>query len=417
MGSRTVGTAILTGLLTACGAWANAPRIFYSDLVGGPVTGGDNGLGVIVTIAGVNFGSARGGSFVRIGGQQAASYREWTDSEIVFQPGAAAAAGGIEVHTRAGFSNTVPFEVRAGKIHFVASNGNDNASGSFSAPWKTIPHAVQTARGGDVIYALDGVAQQADDGQGWDAALTLRAEWCSAGMAKALVAYPGAMVTIGSDAANSPSNGLRSTDFSGDGGACAGNWTFAGLRFRGLNPVAINGPSASWRFVGNDISCPLATGADGGGACFETTLASNVAFYGNNVHDAGAAQASALFQGVYFSTDSNHIDMGWNTVANVRGCRGVQVHSSPLGSNYPKSGYDQYDIAIHDNLIHDTQCDGIILDTIDPSKGPVWVYNNIIYAAGKGPANPENTGNWSCIYVPATTENGPAGSGAVEVFN
>ena len=145
---------------------------------------------------------------------------------------------------------------------------------------------------------------------------------------------------------------------------------------------------------------------------------SAVQFYGNNVHDAGKIGASALYHGVYFSTDSSHIDMGWNTIANVHGCRGLQVHSSPLGNGGPSdpTGRNQFDLSIHDNVIHDTQCDGMILATIDPSKGKVEVYNNIIYDAGKGPNNPEQTGGWACINIAGTTNNGVEGGGMVEVF-
>lgn len=268
---------------------------------------------------------------------------------------------------------------------------------------------------GDITYVMDGVSQTSDDGEGWNAAFTLRPQWCGKSeFPRAMVAYPGATVRIG-DNGGRPFSGIRTTDFSG-GGGCEGNWVFAGLTFRGTSAVSLNGPSSNWRFVGNDISCPNAVGAQGG-ACFQTMLASNVKFYGNVVHDAGAANASALFHGVYFSTDSNHIDMGWNTVAHIHGCRGVQVHSSPLGSNYPNSGYDMFDLSIHDNLIHDTQCDGIILDTIDPSKGQISIHNNVIYTAGTGPNNPEHTGGWSCINVRGTTEKGKPGTGTVEIYN
>lgn len=399
-------------------AQSSGPRVYYSDLESGPNTGGENGRGAYVTIYGKNFGATRGASFVKIGGGQAAAYPLWTDSKIAFQLGSAAATGNLVVTTPAGASNSIPFTVRPGNIYFVSPGGNDNGKGSFSSPWRTLPHAAETIKAGDIIYAMDGVSQTVDDGQGWDAALVLRADWCTAsGYPRAMLAYPGATVVIGNPNGNKPASGLRTTDFSAGGGPCGGNWVFGGLQFRGSAPVSVSGPSSQWRFVGNDISCPNSDGSGGGGACFGTSLASNVKFYGNNVHDAGAANASALFQGVYFSTDSNHIDMGWNTVANVKGCRGVQIHSSPLGTNYPNSGYPQYDIAIHDNLIHDTQCDGIIADTIDPSKGPVSIYNNVIYNGGKGPNNPEHSGGWSCINVPANTESGPAGSGTVDIYN
>src|SRR5262249_34908286 len=71
----------------------------------------------------------------------------------------------------------------------------------------------------------------------------------------------------------------------------------------------------------------------------------------------------------------------------------------------------------HDNLIHDTQCDGIVLATVDPSKGKVEVYNNIIYSAGKGPLPPDQGGNFACVYVSGDTNNGTPGSGTVEVYN
>jgi len=84
------------------------------------------------------------------------------------------------------------------------------------------------------------------------------------------------------------------------------------------------------------------------------------------VHDIGVIgppTASALYQGVYFSTDTNHVDFGWNTIANVHGCRGLQLHST--------DGYDLYDYSIHDNVIHDTQCDGILLATTNRRKSNI----------------------------------------------
>jgi uncharacterized protein (TIGR03437 family) len=262
---------------------------------------------------------------------------------------------------------------------------------------------------------MDGVSQSSDDGTGWDSAFLLsggsQGNWCSAsGSPRALVAYPGATVTIGNPTGGLPDFGLRTSD-------CQGNYVFAGIAFRGQAP-AQPGSGANYRFVAGDITCPYTQGA-GGGACFTTSQASNIGFYGNHVYNAGTADASAEFQGVYFSTDSNYVDMGWNLVENVHGCRGVQVHSSPLGSGGPSdpTGHDQYSISIHDNTIHDTQCDGIIVDTVDPSQGRVSVYNNVVYNAGTGPDNPEQSGAWNCINIPGSTENGPNGAGAVEIFN
>jgi hypothetical protein len=408
-----------------------APVLLFSDLDSGPNTGNTDTSsqqaaghdGAIVTIWGARLGSSQGSSKVFCNGALAAHVYYWGSAnldnydKVVFQisHSAASGPGQITVAVDGATSNPLPFMIRHGNIFFVAPVGKDANHGVYSSPWRTLIKARNSMQPGDIAYAMNGVSQTADDGEGWDAAFLLRGPWCNAeGYPRALVSYPGSIVTIGNANGSKPTSGLRTTDFSGH--PCGGNWVFAGLRFRGLAPISVNGPSTKWRFVGNDISCPQAR-ATGGGACFETSLTNNVKFFGNVVHDAGAADASALFHGVYFSSDSNHVDMGWNTVYNVHGCRGVQIHSSPIGSSYPNSGFNMYDISIHDNLIHDTQCDGILLDTIDPSKGQVSVFNNVIYSAGKGPNNPEQTGSWSCINIRGTTEKGSSKGGTVEIYN
>lgn len=404
------------------------PRIFYSDLDSGPNSGGEKDAGAYITIYGRGFGSTRGTSTVTVGGRSVASYPLWTDSKITFQLGALAATGPIVVITSVGASNsdvilTVRKDGTCGAsqnqecLYFVAAGGRDRNPGTFSAPWATVPYAVQHVPAGGIIYTS--VSQTTDDGQGWKAALTLRNTWCGtslSGYPRALVAYPGTTVTIGSVTGES---GIRSTDVSAGEGACTGYWTFAGLQLRGAVAIALSGasrtsPSTHWRIVGNDMTCP---NGDGATACWETSFASLVKGYGNYVHDTGRVgppTASALYHGVYFSTDSNHIDFGWNTIADVHGCRGLQVYSTRLDR---QSGYNIYDVLIHDNVMHDTQCDAIVINTIDPSKGSIRIYNNVIYNAGKGPNNPEYRGNWSCIYVPGDTNNDSPGHGMVEIYN
>lgn len=394
-------------LLSAAPSWGAAPRIFFTDLTSGPKSGGQNNAGAFVTIYGRNFGATRGSSAVTIGGGPAASYPLWSDVKIAIQLGAAAVTGSIVVTTPAGPSNGTPFTVRAGNIYFVAAGGSDSHSGKYNSPWLTLMHARDTMQPGDVTYAMDGVAQTTDDGSGWNTALLLSSGGTAAAP-MALVVYPQATATIGST--TGPPTGVRSAP---RGGSFPNYWVFAGFTLRGQGAAMALWGSTGWRVVANDFSCPY---GDGAGACMDTVESSSLAFYGNTVHDTGSAGASALYHGVYFGTDSNHLDIGWNTIAGVHGCRGIQVHSTPQ-SGEPASGQNQYDIAIHDNTIHDTQCDGVILDTIDPSKGPVSVYNNVIYNAGKGPNNPEQSGNWSCIYVPGSTEFGPKGSGMVDIYN
>lgn len=89
----------------------------------------------------------------------------------------------------------------------------------------------------------------------------------------------------------------------------------------------------------------------------------------------------------------------------------------PSSGNASSSGFNTYNLSIHDNVIHDIVCDGINLATVDPSKGPVRVFNNLIYRAGRGPDPPPDTANYACIYVAGTTNNGTNGSGDIEIFN
>jgi len=388
-------------------SWGASPVVFFTDLTSGPKSGGQNNAGAFVTIYGRNFGAARGSSSVTIGGGVAAAYPIWTDTKIAIQLGAAAATGNIVVTTPAGASNGAPFTVRSGHIYFVSTNGNDRNSGKYNSSWQTLTHARDTMQPGDITYAMNGVAQIVDDGSGWQTSLLLSSGGTAAAP-MAFVAYPEASATIGS--ATGPPSGVRTAP---RGGSYPNYWVFAGFTLRGQVAAMALWGSTGWRIIANDFSCPNGNGT---GACMGAVESSSLAFYGNNVHDTGIATASALYHGVYFGTDSNHLEIGWNTVANVHGCRGIQIHSSPQ-SGEPASGQNQYDIKVHDNTIHDTQCDGIILDTIDPSKGPISIYNNVIYNAGEGPNNPEQTGGWSCIYVPASTERGAKGSGVVDIFN
>lgn len=402
---------LLLTVVLAASAAATPPRLFFSDLESGPATGGEQNLGAIITLYGNHFGPSGSPSSITLNGAPAARILLWTNSRIAFQPGPAASSGSILVTTPGGVSNPLPFTVRPGRIFFVSPHGRNSASGAFTSPWKSLTHARDAARPGDIIYALDGLSQPADDGQGWDASLLLR-RGGRPGLPIALLAYPGATVTIGAD--SGPSNGIRTTDSSSGDGACPGHWILAGLTLRGRNAaLSIAGPSEYWRIIANDISCPNGNGAAG---CFGASRASHIRFLGNHVHHAGSPNASALYHGVYFSTDSNHLEIAYNTIAHIRGCRGLHIHSSPLFGGREKNdptGHNMFAIDIHSNLIHHTQCDGIILATVDPSRGPIRLFNNVIHDAGAGPTPPEKSGNFSCLMIPATTNNGPPGGGVI----
>ena len=89
---------MIAALLPLYGA---GPVISYSDIINGPKTGGENNLGVFVTINGKNFGAVQGTSTLTVGGG-ATTIKSWSDTKIVFQPGPGAVTGQIVVSTGGG---------------------------------------------------------------------------------------------------------------------------------------------------------------------------------------------------------------------------------------------------------------------------------------------------------------------------
>jgi hypothetical protein len=413
---------LLFFFLLPLGLSAQAPRIFFSDLESGPNIGGQANKGAWVAIWGKGFGAERGASTVTVGGGATVAYPLWTDTQIIFQLGPASRTGNIVVNLRgkegtrkdaSHASNGVPFTVRAGKIYFVAVNGSDRRRGTFEAPWKSIVRAKNSMSAGDITYIENGVTQSGEDTFG--ASLSMDRNGASnsgkPGAPKALVAYPGAKVTIGKE--HELEYAMRTPNIP----AREDYWVISQLHLIG-GRQAMDIGGTGWRVVGNEMECP---GADGQVGCVEASGANQMRFYGNEVHNAGVKPASSKFyHAVYFSTDSNHIDVGWNHIHDNYTCRALQFHSSPLCSPScgaaDTTGFNQFDLHVHDNLIHGDNCNGINFATVDPSKGTVEAYNNVIFHVGLMDAKGDG-GAFSCIYVAGITNHGPEGTGAVEVFN
>ncbi len=372
------------------------PRALFTDLESGPNTGGENNAGVFVTVYGNGFGASRGSSYVAIGGGQAAAYRLWTDTKVTVQIGASARTGNIVVTTGAGSSNGLPFTVRSGAIYFVSTGGNDSNNGSAASPWRTMRKCASSIAAGDTCYVMNGVTATSDE---YNASLVLGSPG-AAGRPKALVIYPGHSATIGG---STPRGLLSCSGFS----ACPDGsyWVVAGFNLRGYGEAVDIIGTQRVRIVGNNIQCP---NGDGASACVASEYSNYLQILGNEVTNAGNSNPSKLYHSVY-TASTNHVEIGWNWVHNNRACRGIQFHATGAAN--------QFDLSVHDNLIHDIRCDGINFGTIDPSKGKVEAYNNVILNAGTGPDFPEGPANYSCIYVPAYTNTGTAGSGTVEVFN
>jgi len=414
--------------LVFCGgsALAQSPVIFFTDLVNGPNTGGENNNGAIVTIYGKRFGASQNtvqGS-VTVGGGAVAVYKLWSDTKISVAIGSAAATGNIVVHTIAGNSNGVSFTVRnTGNIYFVGPGGNNaNAGTNKASPWADIYYAVRHIAVGDTVYFLDGYAATGTDTNfpNDNTSVYICGSNCGpnntpSGTATnpvALVAYPGAVVTVGN--LSGPNLGLL---LSGQGSNKW--WVVAGFVLRGA-AVAVNVGLSNVRVIGNDMSCTN-THLAGPTGCMASARTSVLWVYGNNIHDAGST--NKVSSTMYFTTDSNQIDVGWNTFANDTPLNAIEVHST--------GGHTQWDVHIHDNLIHDMRGFGINLATVDPNHtcsgdcqfgGGIEAYNNVFYNIGIGPdyTDGSDVSTQVAIEVGANGDicNGcPSGTGTVQIYN
>lgn len=116
------------------------PKIFYTDIIAGPNSGGENNKGAYLTIRGKNFGNLRNGSTVTIGGGEVGEYIKWSDDKISVQLGSVVSSGDIVLSTANG-TEAAPevFTVRAGDFYFVSKDG-DNTTGTkndITSPYRT----------------------------------------------------------------------------------------------------------------------------------------------------------------------------------------------------------------------------------------------------------------------------------------
>jgi len=425
-----LGLLLVLGLSASANAQTAPPVLFFTDLDSGPNSGGESLGGVAgayVTLYGNFLGASQGSSTVTWNGLNClrvvpatGSYTGWGSTYFWYQkivvqlgPSCAPGAGNFVVNVGGAPSNGIPFTVRtAGHIYFSATTGNDSSgSGSSTSPFRSVVGCKNHEAAGDICYIENGVSDTGTDN--FDATINIDRAGTS-GNPIAIVAYPGA--TAGIHAGTGTTYGVRVANV----GVAQSYWTIAGLSIeadngggQAMNPTQ---NSTQWRVVGNLFQCPNASGQDG---CFTTNEVTFLYFYGNETTNTGTTAASKQQHANYFSSDTNHVNVGWNYIHNNRSCRAIQFHSSPLGGggSGDPTGHQQFDLSVHDNLIHDDPCDGINLATVDPSQGKVEIYNNVIYHVGLGPDPSDGEASYNCLYFPQILNTGPAGSGTVEIYN
>ncbi len=356
-----------------------APRIFFTDIISGPNTGGQDNLGAFITIWGKGFGASKGSSTVTIGGQEAAKYVIWGENNgiardldmIVVQPGPNARNGNIVVTVNGRASNFLPFTVRSGQIYFVipgAANASDSNSGAYAAPFKTIYQPRKVMRSGDIVYVKGGTFNSPDpEHPDWDAVLLLEPEGDPNGTPSspiAYIGYPGSRPVI--DGRGSMRRGIMM-----DQGMSY--YVIANLGFTG-NAATLGLAGTGHRAVGNYSYDSL--NYSEGAVIGVTGNSSNLKIYGNFMRNNGGTDEGLAGHGLYiqgFGTNRD-IDFGWNQIKDQRGRRAIQLFGHMAGDRMDN-------IRLHDNLITGSVRNNIILGGSDGGTevlGTIYVYNNII---------------------------------------
>lgn len=360
---------------------SGTPRVFFTDIESGPTTGGQDDLGVFITIYGEGFGATQGDATVTMGGQEVARYVLWGEDNaiartldmIVVQPGPDVPSGDVVVTVRGQSSNPLPFTVRSGNIYFVipgAPNADDANPGTYAEPFQTLYRPRQVMQAGDIVYVKGGTFSTSDPASpGWDAVLLLHPETDPNGTADrpiAYIGYPGDRPLI-----NAPEP-LRRGIYMDPGMMY---YVFANLSFtQGLTPYEgmLQMGGDGHRAVGNDLHDALAsTGMGVGGNSAHYRIFGNL--IRNNGQDDWEDGVGFYIQG--FGTNED-IDFGWNEIRDQRGRRAIQLFGHEAGDRMDN-------IRIHDNLISSSLQlrNNILLGGSDGGTevlGTIYVYNNII---------------------------------------
>lgn len=382
---------------------SGSPAIFYTDIVSGPNTGGQNNKGVFVRVFGKNFGAARGTSQVTIGGGAADNYPAWSDGEISFQLGDHARTGNIVVTTQHGASNGVSFTVRSGNIYFVdASSLNDPGTGTHVDPWRSPSSFYNNAQPGDTMYMRGGVYAGEYGYKNWGANFAMRIGTGSGftrsgteAMPIAYLAYPGEGVTL---SATGPTGLVRAFRIAANSSAeVMPDWIVVGnFAMESYNACIANGGNPGiygigWRIVNNDClglttTQQVQTGSIVPGGDHSRVL-------GNAVH--GGRTANKLDHAIYSQACGDQVEIGWNHIYDNSFDSGPLISINYEGTRCTARG-DGYAgaIYVHDNIIDATTYPsrGVYAyeqdwDDGDPILPITYVYNNIFIGAGGPGAN------------------------------
>jgi hypothetical protein len=441
-------------------AFAAPPKLFFSDLTDGAISGweGSSSRGAAVSIWGRGFGGSRGSSTVTVCGvalTKDSDYAEWSATSNPTVPlglqritfwlnsSMAVGPGTISVTTGAGKSEEIPFYCRnSGKIYFLDStNGNDGWNGLFSAsqgggngPKKTTAWARGNLKSGDAVYLREGTYSDHDSGTMYHSGglLSFGTQGGVANHANGeannsitVTAYPGELVDMQAGGVDGDASALRSCIYTFFAGTQLRYWTFS--KFKMNASWAAISLGGMWgervglnniRIIGIDATTDRTTTSQWGNilvAYGGAHGADHLYFYGNYFHDQMSdyrgqqdeKRAYQVYVGGYGTL--NHINFGWNEMGWGLQGRGMQIYG-----HHHDDSIDN--LHIHDNWFHHNNRNCVVLGGGDGTQDYAFVknayfYNNIVSHSGY-----KNEMSWMTLSVAGTLDRGGAG-GNFYIYN
>lgn len=420
------------------------PLIVFSDIISGPSTGLNDGLGegAIVTIWGYRFGESLGKVYVTDNsgsrspaahiyywkradgtspGGPADLYSSHELYEIAFSlPRASIGPVKISIETSSSVSsNSIPFQIISSRIFHVKPNGNNaSGDGSFDSPWEYIngwdsrakAPGNGTLESGDVVYT-HGVEEPVLGDSTRSVGMYLRSINGTLDRQVSIISYPGKTSTI-----SSPKWGIH--PYRSSGIVLSKYIVLGGLLDDPMDdrPTFGAGPtsdstaqirtSKDGRVIGNYVSDRPGKCSNGSSGAISSTgdAGSNVKVLGNYIFDIGCNQTSHFQHTTYMSKrtadgqpNSDAWEFAWNRFEDNKAVFGIHF--------YDQSPYDNRNcdpvtgsFMIHHNFIRNQRGSGINIYTSDHDGiGACWeanshIFNNILINTGLGPVAEINNG-------------------------
>lgn len=436
-------TLLIFGTISAASA-QEAPVLAFSDLISGPSSGLNDGLGegAIVTIWGYRLGDSPGQVIITDSSgiqRQAAHIYYWKKAdgtspggpadlyeshrlyEIAFSiPSSPNGDSEITIETSSNQrSNPLPFTIRSGNIfHAMPTGDNNSGDGSYSKPWEFVNGWESRLRApgnalleaGDILYT-HGVTEPVFGDSMRDVGMYLRALSGTEERQIAIVSYPGKTSTV-----SSPKWGVR--PYLSSGIVISKYIALGGLLDdpQDDRPTFGSGPnsdttiqirtSRDGRIVGNyisDIPGKCSNGSSGSISSGDED-GSNVKVLGNFLHEVGCKQTSHFQHTTYMSKrtsdgsePSEAWEFGWNRLEDNMAVFGIHFYDqSPFDSRAcdPVVGT----LKVHNNYIKNQRGQGISIYTSDYSRQQeCWaadshIFNNVLINVGLGPIAEANNG-------------------------